>query len=600
MNCSIHCLNRNNCDNQTRNINSHTDWEFGPTSSLIQFGIGPIIIFIKGLLTFICSINYRFITTIRVLSMKMDVPGGNQNNMESTALSSILGDYASSSENEDENDLDDRKVENSDSKNTQNGLDHVETTITNDTKIDVKGPIDFTHPMNSDKNDCSDSFQMRQTKNIKNLAESYSVMPYNPSDSTSSSSEEEESSSESDSSKDEKDLALDSDEEHDAPKTKEINNKQRNTIKVKGEILNSELPPIEDLHISVPEFECVPLGRISSIVDDLVVVKAHPNTAALDLDSVLFLDKGKRPLGKVFDVIGPVTSPFYCIRFNSIKHIKDKNITVESDVYCAPRTEHTSFVFVEQLRKMKGSDASWKDDVEPQNEQVDFSDDEEERAARRTRNKLFQKQTEDLGCSSKNSSVHQDVEGRPGNIKQEQRKVLKAKRVYKPPSSNQQSNNAFYRNNKHYNPRHTGPVRWNSIPSRNNFRNSEPVPLQYNYMHSNGPTQPINLESVRYNQFPTKQMQPTIHRQMIPMEFSRPPPIRPTYDFSQQPIRYAGAPQMPTANFSVENTSNYMESQISSRFHQPIPSNPNGGSLASQHTFDCITKEENLLPPVHE
>ena len=61
------------------------------------------------------------------------------------------------------------------------------------------------------------------------------------------------------------------------------------------------------------------------------------------------------------------------------------------EVHCAPRTEHTSFVFVEQLRKMKGSDASWKDDIEPQNEHIDYSDDEEEKSSRRTRKKLFQK-----------------------------------------------------------------------------------------------------------------------------------------------------------------------------------------------------------------
>ena len=35
---------------------------------------------------------------------------------------------------------------------------------------------------------------------------------------------------------------------------------------------------------------------------------------ALDLDSVLFLDSGSRVLGRVFDVIGPVQRPYYCVR----------------------------------------------------------------------------------------------------------------------------------------------------------------------------------------------------------------------------------------------------------------------------------------------
>jgi H/ACA ribonucleoprotein complex non-core subunit NAF1 len=40
-------------------------------------------------------------------------------------------------------------------------------------------------------------------------------------------------------------------------------------MKTRGEILIEHLPPIEDLQISVPAEECVELGKISSIVDQL-------------------------------------------------------------------------------------------------------------------------------------------------------------------------------------------------------------------------------------------------------------------------------------------------------------------------------------------
>ena len=46
-----------------------------------------------------------------------------------------------------------------------------------------------------------------------------------------------------------------------------------------------------------------------------MVVKSLPNTAAVDLESVLFLEKGGRALGRVFDVFGPVTRPFYAVRY---------------------------------------------------------------------------------------------------------------------------------------------------------------------------------------------------------------------------------------------------------------------------------------------
>ena len=59
------------------------------------------------------------------------------------------------------------------------------------------------------------------------------------------------------------------------------------------------LPPIEDLHISVPAYECTVVGRVSNIVDEVVVVWADPGTPAVDEETVLFLEQGSRPLGKV-------------------------------------------------------------------------------------------------------------------------------------------------------------------------------------------------------------------------------------------------------------------------------------------------------------
>lgn len=159
--------------------------------------------------------------------------------------------------------------------------------------------------------------------------------------------------------------------------------KKRDPLRVKGELTLDDLPPIEDLKISVPEDECIEMGAISTIVDQLVLVQAHPNMAPLDLDSVLFLEKGKQPLGKVFDVLGQVSQPTYCIRFNTHKDVLDKGISTGQKVYCAPRTEFASFVILNNIMSMKGSDASWKNDIEAPESQLDFSDDENERQIRR-------------------------------------------------------------------------------------------------------------------------------------------------------------------------------------------------------------------------
>nr|CAD7572192.1 unnamed protein product [Timema californicum] len=154
-------------------------------------------------------------------------------------------------------------------------------------------------------------------------------------------------------------------------------------LRTNGEITLDDLPPIEDLHISVPEEDCKELGKVCSIVDKLVVVQPNPNTPTLNLDSVLFLECGKRALGHIFDVFGQVKAPYYCVRFNSPEHIETAGVQVGTIVYCAPKSPYTEYVFLNQLLSMRGSDASWKHNNEPPPRLLDYSDDEEERQARR-------------------------------------------------------------------------------------------------------------------------------------------------------------------------------------------------------------------------
>jgi len=155
--------------------------------------------------------------------------------------------------------------------------------------------------------------------------------------------------------------------------------------RTKNEILPKDLPPVEDLDMTVNEADCLEVGEISSTVEDLVVIESNPGLPALDLESVLFLEKGAKALGRVFDVIGPVTRPFYVVRFNSEQHVRERGVTRGMMVYFAPKTEHTTFVFLEQLMKMKISDASWFNDEEPPPQFIEYSDDEQETRAKQER-----------------------------------------------------------------------------------------------------------------------------------------------------------------------------------------------------------------------
>nr|CAD7589481.1 unnamed protein product [Timema genevievae] len=107
-------------------------------------------------------------------------------------------------------------------------------------------------------------------------------------------------------------------------------------LRTNGEITLDDLPPIEDLHISVPEEDCKELGKVCSIVDKL-------------------------------------------------EHIETAGVQVGTMVYCAPKSPYTEYVFLNQLLSMRGSDASWKHNNEPPPRLLDYSDDEEERQARRER-----------------------------------------------------------------------------------------------------------------------------------------------------------------------------------------------------------------------
>ncbi|RWS31288.1 H/ACA ribonucleoprotein complex non-core subunit NAF1-like protein [Leptotrombidium deliense] len=151
----------------------------------------------------------------------------------------------------------------------------------------------------------------------------------------------------------------------------------------KGELTVYDLPPIENLNITLPVEDLDHMGRISSIIDFLVVVQSFKNKPVMNLDSVLFMKNGS-PLGHVFDVFGPVVAPLYSIRFNSSQEITERNITIDAPVFYAPNYSSpiTDYVFYQQLLAAKGSDASWRHNNEPPSEFVDFSDDEEERMAK--------------------------------------------------------------------------------------------------------------------------------------------------------------------------------------------------------------------------
>ena len=91
--------------------------------------------------------------------------------------------------------------------------------------------------------------------------------------------------------------------------------------------------------MTVNEADYLEVMEISITVEDLLVIESNHGLPALDLESVLLLEKGAKALGKVFDVIGPL----YVVRFNSEQHVRERGVTRGMImVYFAPKTEHTA------------------------------------------------------------------------------------------------------------------------------------------------------------------------------------------------------------------------------------------------------------------
>lgn len=160
-------------------------------------------------------------------------------------------------------------------------------------------------------------------------------------------------------------------------------------LKTKGELLIEELPAPEDetIQLSFNIDQLQQIGNVSKILNNLVIVESFKNLPALDLDSVLFFRTGLS-IGRIFDVIGSVTKPFYVIRFASNEKIQDNQIFINMPVYFVPPNlcvskfqdlNVTKYVLVSQLKNTKGSDASWEHNNEPPENVKEYSDDEEER-----------------------------------------------------------------------------------------------------------------------------------------------------------------------------------------------------------------------------
>ena len=392
--------------------------------------------------------------------------------------------------------------------------------------------------------------------------------------------------------------------------------------RTKNEMRLCDLPPVKEVDASVNESEVTKIGIVSSSVDELVIVESLPGNPAIDIDSVLFLDQGLRALGQVFDVIGPVAQPYYCVRFNSKEHIDSKAITNGMDVYYAPKNdEFTSYVFLEQLMRLKISDASWRDDEEPPPQFLDYSDDEEERMAKKeiVITKMVKAGASEEEVARKRARIHggnrdQSNNRRNGNSRTEGVDNLNHNNTDNYDNGNlhyddqrhdngmySRTMNPFYRQQLRYNPRDQGPVTWGSF---NPTPSTSPSPSQQQNFQQRNPWSQNHNSEQNYNSL--RSYSPALSTYSTPPPPPTPPPpghfdYRPSSGHSSHSASGSGYADMQRSTFSPAFSTNMQRNVPPQQFSQMQNSASGSGySDIQRSTFSpafSTNMQRNVPPP---
>ncbi|KAG6337060.1 hypothetical protein ID866_2013 [Astraeus odoratus] len=161
----------------------------------------------------------------------------------------------------------------------------------------------------------------------------------------------------------------------------------------RNEIVDADITIPEVSEVS-PEDVLDKVGEVMSIVGNVVIVKGLPadsvktlSERALDSETLLVFED-RRVLGYVYETFGPTSQPMYQIKFNQKYPLDTGKVQISRQVFHVPKK--SKYVFVEQLKKIRGSDASNIHDEEPAEDELDFSDDEKETAFKQQRKKRRQ------------------------------------------------------------------------------------------------------------------------------------------------------------------------------------------------------------------
>ncbi|EFA80132.1 hypothetical protein PPL_06954 [Heterostelium album PN500] len=109
------------------------------------------------------------------------------------------------------------------------------------------------------------------------------------------------------------------------------NNNNKRKVNDDGEddfdskIYKPKMPEEKPLELTLPPNTSINvLGTLSSLVDDMIVIKSFPSSSsakpmdrpALDIDSIVCLED-RTPIGRIYEVFGQISDPYYSVRVPS-------------------------------------------------------------------------------------------------------------------------------------------------------------------------------------------------------------------------------------------------------------------------------------------
>ncbi|KAI4200361.1 MAG: hypothetical protein LQ350_004009 [Teloschistes chrysophthalmus] len=137
-----------------------------------------------------------------------------------------------------------------------------------------------------------------------------------------------------------------------------------------------EIIPKPQIEVT-PAMSTLELGNVEHIVEASILIKATRSGESRALETGSLLCLGDRSvIGVVAEILGQVQQPYYSVRFTNPAAIAETGISKGTPIFYVE--QHSSYVFTQNLKALKGSDASNMHDEEVGDDEMEFSDDEAE------------------------------------------------------------------------------------------------------------------------------------------------------------------------------------------------------------------------------